>query len=74
METDKEGSYGGNMNSKFYLTCEEKWRRIYEERLALYGQPFLRTQNGEGISKLSMIPEHKSQIQLNIVTSFLLSS
>lgn len=31
METDKEGSYGGNVNSKFYLTCEEKWRRIYEE-------------------------------------------
>lgn len=37
METDKEGCYGGNVNSKFYLTCEEKWRRIYEERLALYG-------------------------------------
>jgi len=37
MEADKQGSYGGNVNSKFYLTCEEKWRRIYEERLALCG-------------------------------------
>ena len=54
METDKQGNYGGNVNNKFCLTCEEEWRRIYEERLALCGQPFLRTQNGEGISKLCL--------------------
>lgn len=32
-----KGAMEENVNSKFYLTCEEKWRRIYEERLALCG-------------------------------------